>query len=112
VNKLPNIGRPSLTGLSVKQLGRCEYHRRYWRLKHPAAPRRNWWTGLSPKEIGATEYMRRYRALKKKFKPKMKPNRDNDFTGLVVTFIIFGALGQLVIWLAGKLGELSTQICP
>jgi hypothetical protein len=31
---LPKMGRPSITGLSIKELGVCEYQRIY-RLNHP-----------------------------------------------------------------------------
>ena len=59
----PAIGRPSVTGLSVKLLGAREYRRRYNALKQKSYLRR--WTGLSDVGLGHAEYMRRWRALRK-----------------------------------------------
>lgn len=32
--------------------------------------------------------------------------------GIIVTMVLLGCVGQGAIWLAGKLGELSTLIWP
>jgi hypothetical protein len=54
------MGRPSLTGLSVKRLGFSEYQRR----RHPNKARLWRVYGLSRKELGGARYMRLYRKLK------------------------------------------------
>ena len=44
--------RPSLTGLSIKELGEKEYKRRYSAMKIPRTTKKRWWTGLSRKALG------------------------------------------------------------
>ena len=61
---LPAMGRPSKSGLSIKQLAACEYFRRLTLLKHGGRKNSRHWTGLSLKQLGAREYRRRYRQLK------------------------------------------------
>ena len=64
VGQLPPMGRPSVTGLSIKQLGEKEYKRRYRLLRRGKPLLRPRWTGLSNKLLGHTEYNRQYRKLK------------------------------------------------
>ena len=59
-SQLPPIGRPSCSGLSMKQLGVSEYHRRrYLLIRQPITRTPN---GLAQKLLGEAEYMRRRRA--------------------------------------------------
>ena len=61
---IKKMGRPSLTGLSVKELGGpAAYARALWRLRHPNTTRI--FTGIDWKKLGHAEGMRQYRALKK-----------------------------------------------
>ena len=57
------IGRPSITGLSLKQLGCAEYNRLRRLLRHGRKENARHWTGLSQKNLGAAEYKRRYYKL-------------------------------------------------
>lgn len=54
------FGRPSCSGLSVKELGLSEYHRRRWLLIRPPVTRLP--NGLGQKLLGNAEYQRRRRA--------------------------------------------------
>jgi hypothetical protein len=63
MNPLPKMGRPSKSGLSIKDLGSAEYHRRVYRMKHPLLKRAM--SGLSPKKLGSTSYMRELRRMKR-----------------------------------------------
>ncbi len=63
--QLPPFGRPSCSGLSVKQLGVSEYHRRrYLLIRQPSTRTPN---GLGPKLLGNAEYQRRRRAPARAF---------------------------------------------
>ena len=55
------------TGLSEKELGPSEYHRRYRALLPPRINKRRW-TGLSDKQLGHAEYMRLWRELRAQVK--------------------------------------------
>lgn len=61
---LPHVGRPSLTGLSIKQLGKPEYDRQYQTM-FPKKYGRNYWSKL----IGIT--VRKARSLLNKKKTKI-----------------------------------------
>jgi len=50
------IGRPSITGLSVKLLGVNEYQKLYARFHKPHKTSRRWHTGLSRKQLGGALY--------------------------------------------------------
>lgn len=60
---LPHIGRPSKTGLSVKELGYTEYRRRVRAATRQPSGR--YWTGLSDKQLGHAKYLRLYRELRR-----------------------------------------------
>ena len=65
MNTPPKMGRPSVTGLSVKALGEGEYRRRYHQMKPtPRITARRWWTGLPAKLMSRAEYMAAWRALR------------------------------------------------
>ncbi len=66
--KLPAIGRPSVTGLSVKLLGVREYNRQYQRRHTPRVTARRWWSNLSPKLMGQVNYVAAWRKLQKETK--------------------------------------------
>ena len=61
----PKIGRPSKSGLSIKQLGPKEYFRLYQRAHKPRKTTRRWWTGLSRKQVGNKQYISAWRAARK-----------------------------------------------
>lgn len=63
MNSLKPFGRPSKSGLSVKELGLSEYHRRRWLMRRPPVNRAP--NGSGPKLLGEVEYMRRRRASMK-----------------------------------------------
>ena len=65
MNDLPPIGRPSIYGLSLKQLGKLEYWRQIAKRRRPMIPYENRWTGISKKQLGHTEYVRQWRKLKR-----------------------------------------------
>ena len=60
MNPLKPIGRPSKSGLSVKELGLREYCRRRWLMIRPPVNRAP--NGTGQKLLGQAEYMRRRRA--------------------------------------------------
>jgi hypothetical protein len=62
---LPTIGRRSVSGLSVKQLGEGPYRNRLRILKGETKKPRPQWTGLSDKNLGHTPYQRLYRKMVK-----------------------------------------------
>ncbi len=61
---LLKMGRPSVSGLSVKALGLAEYKRRYYTLHHTPNTSRRWWTGLHASKMTHAGYMTAWRALK------------------------------------------------
>ena len=61
---LPKIGRPSLSGLSIKLLGPTEYRRRFNELKWGERPYKRRWTGLSRKLIGSAAYAKAWRKMR------------------------------------------------
>ncbi len=65
MNRLPPIGRPTIYGLSLKQLGIREYSRQLRKRLRPMIPYTNRWTGISKKQLGHTEYVRQWRKLKR-----------------------------------------------
>jgi hypothetical protein len=58
---LPQMGRPSLSGLSIKELGSHEYHRQLYKKKNEGKPLKRHWTGLSHKLLGHAAYMKGWR---------------------------------------------------
>jgi len=63
---LPKMGRPSLSGLSVKELGKPIWDRLYRQINpRPRKTSRKWWSGFSRKELGEAAYMMAYRRLVK-----------------------------------------------
>ena len=62
---LPKMGRPSLSGLSVKLLGQSEYNRQLYDKKNPGNPRKKHWTGLSHKLLGHAAYVRAWQKMRK-----------------------------------------------
>jgi hypothetical protein len=73
---LPKMGRPSVSGLSVKALGLAEYKRRYYALHHTQKTSRRWWTGLHSSRMTHAGYMSAWRAqgLNAAGKPKKADN--------------------------------------
>ncbi len=63
--ELPAIGRPSIYGLSLKQMGRSEYEKALRRAKRLCATDKRWRPNLNHKILGHTEYMRQWRKLRK-----------------------------------------------
>ena len=63
MNNLPKMGRPNTTGLSLKALGRPEYHRQYAAKFKRRKTARRWWSGLSRKQLGEVAYRKAFRAL-------------------------------------------------
>lgn len=61
---LLKIGRPSLSGLSIKLLGPTEYRRRFNELKWGKRPYKRRWTGLSRKLLGSTAYSKAWRKMR------------------------------------------------
>jgi hypothetical protein len=61
---LPKIGRPSVSGLSIKLLGPTEYRRRFNELKYGKRPYKRRWTGLSRKLLGDALYARAWRKMR------------------------------------------------
>ena len=66
MNTLPKMGRPSKTGLSVKELGMAVYQRKRLELLRgrPGHPER--WTGLSRKQLGEAKYVKLWRELRRR----------------------------------------------
>lgn len=58
------MGRPSKSGLSIKQLGPRLYFRLIARRK-PRKTGRRWWSGLSEKKLGHMRYVAELRKLRK-----------------------------------------------
>lgn len=88
---LPKIGRPSISGLSIKKLGSSEYHSRLWRMRHPNShPER--WTGLSPKQMGHSKYVAAWRRLKRKAEKSMNPKELEECKDAVASAIQNGAI--------------------
>ena len=63
MTNLPKMGRPSVSGLSVKELGLAEYTRRYYELHHTPKTDQRWWTGLHSSKMTHAGYMAAWRAL-------------------------------------------------
>jgi len=63
---LPKMGRPSITGLSIKELGEQEYSRRWHSAHAHRKTGRRWWTGLSRKQLGETAYVKLWRQMRRK----------------------------------------------
>ena len=61
---LPKMGRPSITGLSIKELGEQEYRRQYNRKKLGRDTHPERWTGLSCKQLGAALYKKLWRQMR------------------------------------------------
>src|ERR1035437_5509613 len=61
---LPKMGRPSLSGLSIKLLGSYEYHRQMRERKIGPRPFKRRWTGLSHKLLGHAAYTKAWRKMR------------------------------------------------
>jgi hypothetical protein len=62
---LPKMGRPSLSGLSIKGLGSAEYNRQLRKIKNAGKPRKKPWSGIpSSKIIGQAAYMKAWRRMR------------------------------------------------
>lgn len=63
-HKLPKIGRPSKSGLSVKELGTTEYQRQIQEMRRRRLGKaRRFFTGLSLKILSRADYSAAYRFL-------------------------------------------------
>ena len=66
MNALPKMGRPSITGLSVKLMGKREYARAYNQMRPaPRKTSRRRWTGLRAKLMSRAEYVREWRSMRR-----------------------------------------------
>ena len=61
---LPKMGRPSLSGLSIKLLGPVAYRRQLYELRGGRGPHKKRWTGLSMKSLGRAAYVKAWRRMR------------------------------------------------
>lgn len=62
--KIKPMGRPSKTGLSVKELGLRAYSQAYCKLFRPRKTDRRCWTGINTKLVSHAEYMAQWRKMR------------------------------------------------